>query len=175
MKQLYVIIALMLSVGLMQAQNKKEDRLEKVRSQKIAFLTQKMELSPDEAQVFWPVYNEFTSQKEALNKKKRDVMVEIRQKWENATDDQKEAVADQMIAFRMEEAKLDQSYHAQFKDILPIDKVLKLYQAELQFKNYLMKQIRSSSRERSPRPERQDRPERTERPDRQQKAENSNY
>lgn len=149
----------------LQAQTKKEDKLENVRSQKIAFLTQKMNLSPNEAQVFWPVYNEFTTQKEALNKKKRDVMAELRQKWENATDSQKEAVADQLIAFRMEEARLDETYHAQFKKVLPIDKVLKLYQAELQFKNHLMKQIRNSSKERTPR---------ADRPDRANKASNSN-
>jgi len=165
MKQVTIIIALLLSVSFMQAQNKKEEKLEKVRSQKIAFLTQKMNLSPDEAQVFWPVYNEFSTQKKELNKKKRDVMVELKQKWDSATDAQKEAVADQMIAFRMEEAKLDQSYHAQFKDVLPIDKVLKLYQAELQFKNYLMKQIRSSSKERAPRADRPDRPDRPKRSD----------
>ena len=165
MKQVTIIIALLLSVSFMQAQNKKEEKLEKVRSQKIAFLTQKMNLSPDEAQVFWPVYNEFSTQKKELNKKKRDVMVELKQKWDSATDAQKEAVADQMIAFRMEEANLDQSYHAQFKDVLPIDKVLKLYQAELQFKNYLMKQIRSSSKERAPRADRPDRPDRPKRSD----------
>jgi len=172
MKQLYVIIALLLSMSLIQAQNKKEEKLEKIRSQKIAFITQKMNLSPNEAQVFWPVYNEFSSQKETLNKKKRDVLIELRQKWDNATDDQKEAVADQLIDFGMEEANLDQNYHAQFKKVLPIDKVLKLYQAELQFKNYLMKQIRSSSRERSPRPDRHERPDR---PNREQKTENTTH
>lgn len=171
MKQLTIIIALLLSVSVLQAQHKKEEKLEKVRSQKIAFLTQKMNLSPDEAQVFWPVYNEFSAQKEALNKKKRDAMVELKQKWTDATDSQKEAVADQLIAFRMEEAKLDQSYHAQFKQVLPIDKVLKLYQAELQFKNYLMKQIRSSSKERAPRA---DRPDRADRPNRPEKTSPSN-
>ncbi|MBI9061530.1 MAG: hypothetical protein JEZ14_06050 [Marinilabiliaceae bacterium] len=165
MKQITIIIALLLSVSFMQAQNKKEEKLEKVRAQKIAFLTQKMNLSPDEAQVFWPVYNEFSTQKKELNKKKREAMVELKQKWDTATDAQKEAVADQMIAFRMEEAKLDQSYHAQFKDVLPIDKVLKLYHAELQFKNYLMKQIRSSSKERAPRADRPDRPDRPKRSD----------
>jgi len=170
MKQLPIIIALLLSVSILPAQNKKGEKLEKVRTQKVAFLTQKMNLSPDEAQVFWPVYNEFASQKEALNKKKRDVMVELKQKWDTATDNQKEAVADQMIAFRMEEAQLDQSYHAQFKEVLPIDKVLKLYQAELQFKNYLMKQIRSSSKQRAPRPDRPDRPEKSPRPDRSEKS-----
>jgi len=171
MKQVTIIIALLLSVSFMQAQNKKEEKLEKVRSQKIAFLTQKMNLSPDEAQIFWPVYNEFSALKKELNKKKRDVMVELKQKWDTATDAQKEAVADQMIAFRMEEAKLDQSYHAQFKDLLPIDKVLKLYQAELQFKNYLMKQIRNSSKERAPRANRPDRPDH---PKRSDKATQSN-
>lgn len=35
----------------------KEGRYEKIQSLKIAFITQKLELTADEAQKFWPVYN----------------------------------------------------------------------------------------------------------------------
>lgn len=165
MKQITLIIAILLSVGTMQAQDKRAHKMEKVRAQKVAFLTQKMNLTPEEAQVFWPVYNEFAEKKENINKRKRDVMLELKKDWENATDKQKESVADQMIAFRMEEAQLDQSYHKKFKSVLPIDKVLKLYNAEHQFKNYLMKEIRRSPEKRADRPDRPERPERPARPE----------
>ncbi len=36
-----------------------EIRAEKIQSLKIAFITQKLQLTPDEAQKFWPVYNQY--------------------------------------------------------------------------------------------------------------------
>lgn len=167
MKRAIVILVCMLSVAVLQAQEHKAQRMEKMRAQKVAFLTQKMNLSPEEAQVFWPVYNEFAEQREDLNKRKRDVMVDLKQKGQEATEAQKEAVADQMIAFRMEEAQLDKKYHEQFKKVLPIDKVLKLYRAEMQFKNYLMQQIRRAPREQADRPERPARKARAAKPARE--------
>ena len=38
---------------------------EKMRSEKIAFLTMEMNITPEEAQVFWPVYNQVEQQKDA--------------------------------------------------------------------------------------------------------------
>ena len=35
---------------------------EKIQSLKIAFITQKLQLTPDEAQKFWPVYNQYDNE-----------------------------------------------------------------------------------------------------------------
>lgn len=61
MKQFLLIIALLLgSFSFVKAQNNnRENRAEKVQALKIAFITQKLEFTTDEAQRFWPVYNRY--------------------------------------------------------------------------------------------------------------------
>ncbi len=41
------------------AQDNREQRIEKVQALKVAFITQKLSLTTDEAQRFWPVYNRY--------------------------------------------------------------------------------------------------------------------
>ena len=58
-----LILILILSAGsfsMASAQNdNREQKTEKVQALKIAFITQKLELTSEEAQRFWPVYNRY--------------------------------------------------------------------------------------------------------------------
>ena len=60
MKRIAIIAASLLICLAGYAQNEakcKEDWKQKMMSEKIAFLTMELNLTPEEAQVFWPVYN----------------------------------------------------------------------------------------------------------------------
>ena len=46
----------LLSITNVDAQSKKEGWQDKVKSEKIGFITVELNLTPEEAQVFWPVY-----------------------------------------------------------------------------------------------------------------------
>src|SRR6476620_10673268 len=43
-----------------------ESRAEKIEALKIAFITQKLQLTSDEAQKFWPVYNQYENEIRSL-------------------------------------------------------------------------------------------------------------
>ncbi len=118
------------------------DQIEKFKAQKVAFITEKMGLTPAAAQKFWPVYNEFSSKKDSINKLKSSQANEMKKKWENLTSRQKEAALDFQMQQRMGETKLEQQYHEKFKKIMTIDQLLKLYEAEHEFKMRLIKQLR---------------------------------
>ena len=49
-----------------KAQDPDDTRAEKIQSLKIAFITQKLQLTPDEAQKFWPVYNQYDNEIHSL-------------------------------------------------------------------------------------------------------------
>jgi hypothetical protein len=124
------------------AQGDFEERLEKFKTQKIAFITDQLNLSPKEAETFWPVYNEFDTKRQTIN---RERMKLARQYLKtNSTISEKEAseMADKFIAYQKQEALLAEEYNTKFKAILPATKVLKLYQSEIQFKRRLLKQLR---------------------------------
>ena len=54
------------SFSWVKAQDVSETRGEKVEALKIAFITQKLQLTPDEAQKFWPVYNQYENEIRSL-------------------------------------------------------------------------------------------------------------
>lgn len=59
------VLFALLSISNIQAQPKEQqDWHEKMMSEKIAYITSVLALTPQEAQVFWPVYNQIAQEKQ---------------------------------------------------------------------------------------------------------------
>ncbi|MEI6822688.1 MAG: hypothetical protein WCL51_12205 [Bacteroidota bacterium] len=144
-KQLLVFIILIMIPVVNFAQN--GQRLNKIKdkinAQKVAYITKELDLTPQEAQQFWPVYNEFETQRKAINKDFKGQNIEERQIDFNTLSD-KDALemADNHIILAQKVLDLRKKYHAEFKKILPAKKLLKLYQAEKDFNKFLLKEIK---------------------------------
>ena len=144
-RSIYILVFLIVGISqVINAQSSQEvkARLEQLKAKKIAFLSQRMKLTPEEAQVFWPVYNEFVAKKEGLNKEQKELTKQILTERNDLSDKQKEEIADKIISIRLKNAQLESEYHEKFKAVLPIDKVLLLYQSENQFKSELIRQLK---------------------------------
>lgn len=122
-----------------ERQQEKNDNIE---SMKIAFLTTKLDLTPEEAQKFWPVYNQFNEKLQELRKKRRQEEREAKKNFDELTDKEVEQAIENDLAFRQKELDLQKEYNAKFKAVLPIKKVSKLYHAEEQFKKVLIDKLR---------------------------------
>ncbi|MBA3705318.1 MAG: hypothetical protein H0W84_05305 [Bacteroidetes bacterium] len=127
---------------------RKEERKENIESMKIAFITQKVELTPLEAQVFWPVYNQYNDKMQELRKKHKEDKHEAKQNLDSLSNKEVEQQVDNEIIFRQKELDLQKEYHAKFKSVLPIKKVAKLYAAEEQFKMVLLNKLKDRDRDR---------------------------
>lgn len=121
---------------------KQQERMEALNARKIAFITQHMSLSPEEARVFWPLYNEYSEQRDELlhqqfgigNKKEVSKM--------SATEIAEYAECE---VTRLEEsAKLKREFHEELKDILSIEKIALLYEAERDFNRMIFREARQS-------------------------------
>jgi len=107
--------------------NKKEQK----EARRIAFYTEKLDLSRGEAESFWPVYREMDKAMASLRK---DAKAKRRGNIAEMNDKELEQLLDDLISFKQKELDLKRKYHDEFKKILPIRKVAKLYHAEEQFK-----------------------------------------
>jgi len=58
-------IILLSSWNALSAQNE-SDRFAQIKAEKVAFLTEKMDLNVDEAEKFWPIYNDYSEAMRAL-------------------------------------------------------------------------------------------------------------
>ena len=142
--KIFIILLIFSSVAIAQENNHKSERpsKEKMKSMKIAYITEKLELTPDEAQKFWPVYNEYEKKKEVLIKEKR-MGKKHKKDGVDFTDTELEQHIEKHFTSRQKELDLDKEYHVKFKSVLPMKKIGKLYVARDQFKRELLRKIRA--------------------------------
>ena len=124
---------------------------ERIQSEKIAFITQELDLTPEEAQVFWPVYNQCWKEVLSSHKATRDAFDEIRgKKGEELTEAELEKKLNEYIAANEASNQVLAKWYPKFKEVLPIRKVARLYQAEEAFQQRMINNLRKHP-ERPPR------------------------
>ena len=133
----------MLSFQCMQVNAQRDsDRHERIQAMKIAYITERLELSPAEAEKFWPVYNDYNSKKDKVLQDMRKVRRHYIENHENMNEEEHLELLEKFIKLQKEDADLLPSYQEKFIEVLPPKKVMKLYIAEIQFKNYLLQKLR---------------------------------
>jgi hypothetical protein len=132
----------MTQVILAQDNRSVQERTEHLKAQKIAFLTEKINLSSADAQAFWPVYNHYSSKKDSLSIERWNERNQLMKNYDRLSDKDKEKSIDRQIQLKLEEERLEFHFHQKFKNILTIDQVIKLYDAEHEFRMRLIRQIR---------------------------------
>ena len=132
----------LLGSGLLaQTQGKEyQNKKDKIEAMKIAFITQKLSLTKEEAQSFWPVYNEFDAEKDKLRMERREQYSNYKTNFEGLSEVEITKLVDSQIIFRQRELDLRKKYHVELKGVLPIKKVAMLYRAEEDFKKELLKE-----------------------------------
>ncbi|GIV24051.1 MAG: hypothetical protein N3A68_03260 [Bacteroidia bacterium] len=105
---------------------------ERIRSLHIAYLAQEMELLPEEAQHFWPVYNARDAE---LQKNRSTLRAQLHRIREQRPQLPPEAYRDSISAIYLtlwqREAEIRKAYHEQFKKVLPPEKLARFYLAEM--------------------------------------------
>nr|MBS0038510.1 hypothetical protein [Saprospiraceae bacterium] len=142
------ITALLFTMGIAQltAQERgvkiSPEQKEKIESMQIAFITQKIELTPQQAEKFWPIYNEYQKEQKALK---------TEFEWPETDPmqmDQKEAekVLNTILTQKEKNLDLEKSFYDNVKKVLNSNQILALSQAERQFKRHMLREVRSKMR-----------------------------
>ncbi|RYD73238.1 MAG: hypothetical protein EOP55_17400 [Sphingobacteriales bacterium] len=141
MKNLLFVALMFLLPTTLLAQRPKGEEIE---SLKIAFFTQKLDLSPEEAKVFWPIYNDMQSEQNALRKERMQKMISYRKTTEidNLSDAQVQSLITSEFDFKQRDLNLDKKYYNRLKSSLPIKVVGKFYRAQEGFKRELLNRFK---------------------------------
>ena len=116
--------------------------LEKLNAYKIAFFTKRLNLTSQEAQKFWPVYDEFQDKRNAIQLERQKLNRNVNQNELNMSEKEMIEAGDLHISLQVQEASLAQEYHKKFREILSPAKILRLYQAENQYRLLLLNEIK---------------------------------
>jgi hypothetical protein len=126
---------------------------ERMEAYKIAFITERLELTSKEATGFWPVYNEFEKQMRELKRKQREESKEYRNTTP-MTDKDADKFLTTMLELKHRENELLKKYIPEFRSVLPIQKVAKLIALEDDFKTHIMRRM-YESKDKEPKSKRQ--------------------
>ncbi len=111
---------------------KKESR-ERIEAQRVAFITQKLNLTPDEAAKFWPIYNQY-----------KDGIKDMRDDFErpdlmNITDDEATVVIERHLQQEQKKLELKKTLFTRLRSIVTPRKILMLHAAEREFNRELLR------------------------------------
>ena len=141
MKNIFFVIALILmSFSTIYAQqgNFRAERQERIEAYRVAFFTEKLQLSPEESKRFWPLFNQFETRQDGLREK-----YDLKGKRLELLSDAevKDHILNQ-LEMEDEMVKLRKDYMMRFMEVLPIRKVAMLQWVDREFKKELRKEIR---------------------------------
>ncbi|MDO9340557.1 MAG: hypothetical protein Q7T72_08530 [Bacteroidales bacterium] len=133
-----LLIMVMFPVIRLTAQN---PNLDKLNAYKIGFFTKRLNLTSQEAEKFWPVYNEYQKQKNLIQQEKVTLIRNFNQNENALSDNQLTETGDKLIACIVQESSLAVTFHKKLKEVLPPAKVIRFYQAENQYKVQLLHEL----------------------------------
>jgi len=139
--QLFFAVGLILMTLQVQV-NAQDESFDRMKSIKIAYITERLGLTPQEAEVFWPVYNDFENHKGEIHHNRRKLTEDFMKNQENLSDAEVIKMLDEYTKYNKAESELLIQIDKKFREILPPAKVMKLNIAEVQFRNYLINKFR---------------------------------
>ena len=145
MKHLFLLILVLVGGENLWAQGKlTEEKRKEFEAQKVAFFTQIMDLSPAEAAVFWPLYNEMQKKMGTLEGENRKRAHDMREMKGVKEQNYKEAI-ENMLATETRIQDVKKEYYQKMLKVLPASKIWKLGEAERRFHRQLFDKLRRES------------------------------
>lgn len=134
-----LILAVLFTLSAANAQPDNPKHRERIKALKIAYITEHVNLSAEQAEKFWPVYNMFESEMHNLH---RGFMEKYRN--DNPNTDRRTAheYIDANLDFQEQALELKKKYKDEFLKVISAQQVADLYRAERGFKEMLLKELR---------------------------------
>jgi Skp family chaperone for outer membrane proteins len=124
-----------------------ENRVERIKAMKTAFITEQLDLTAAEAEKFWPVYNKFEKEIHTLKRQARNEMRTAQNEdLKTLNDAQAKEILDRMRSFNNREQELQNQKEAELLKVLSPGKVLRLKKAEHDFQMQLLKKYRGGNK-----------------------------
>lgn len=117
---------------------RRQERLSQLENARIAYLTEQVALTPEQAQKFWPLYNEFTAKRRDLSRRLRQLRPA---NTDGLSDQQIRDGLAQSFALRQQEITLEKDYFERFQRVISVRQVGRLALAERQFTKEVLKRV----------------------------------
>jgi Spy/CpxP family protein refolding chaperone len=135
MKKISIIVAVLFGMQPAFAQEPEA----KMRAARIGFLTNRVELTPQQAEKFWPLYNQFNDKRENVQIEKRMMHMEMNKN--GLTDDEAKKMIEKELKTRQDELNLEKEFIADIQTVLTPVQAIKLLRAERDFNMEVLRNL----------------------------------
>lgn len=145
MKKLLVIGAVLINSLLVLAQGEpdleKQDpkAREKIQAARIALISEKLKLTPAQAEKFWPIYREFSEQRMELRKQFRQA--ERNPEAGKTQAEREKALLNLGLQLKQQNVDLEKKYSERLLNIISTQQLLTLPKAEEEFRRMLIQRL----------------------------------
>lgn len=119
---------------------------QKIKTLKVAFITERLSLTPEEAQVFWPVYNEHEQNIQSIRRKERLEVQTRLMDMALLTEAEANQLLDVLVNLEREKQELHISFLKKVSQVITPKKTLLLIKAEEDFKRRLLREMQQRRR-----------------------------
>jgi hypothetical protein len=137
MKKLLTTTFILLFAMLAQAQD--EETREKIEAARIAFITERLELTPDQAEKFWPLYREYTQKRQELQNEFREVRGQVNKN--DLTEEESKKLVELGLRFKDRESELHRTYSERLTRVITNRQLLQLRKTEDDFRRMLLQRL----------------------------------
>lgn len=140
MKNILFILLLFVSIN---ALAQKGQNRERIKALKISFITERLSLTEDEAQKFWPAYNAFEEKLNEIRFKEiRSIRKEIREDLDTMTEEDASALIKRFRKAENEMHDLKNAFAEKLSKIISAKKIIQLRIAEDDFKRKMLDEFK---------------------------------
>ena len=112
---------------------------DKIKAARIGLITQRLNLTPEQAQKFWPIYNEFDQKRAEVRKPLREAQKNVDR--DNPDPKQQQALVELGLKIKQDELNLEKEYSGKMMGVITAQQMLNLRQAERDFRNIIINML----------------------------------
>lgn len=139
-KTIITILVLVIALNGFSQPNDRGKRGERIKALKIAFITERLNLTTEEAQQFWPVYNAIEAEKDNLRKEGQNYRKDL--DVDSMSDEDAKALIDNMLVMEEKRHQLHSKQISEYLKVLPAKKVILLKATEDAFNRRMLDEMK---------------------------------
>lgn len=140
MKTKVIFLFLLFTRLVCPGQNTEENPSDRLTAARVAYITNRLNLNTNQAQQFWPVFNEFEAARKKIRKQIR--LLKVESQVLDGTEEEIKNDLKKLLALRQEELDLEKAYLDKFLKVLSAKQLAEYYRAEKEFTRLLVKKFK---------------------------------
>jgi len=139
MKKLHLILIILACSSMFAVAQETDEARQKIESARIALITERLELTPEQAEKFWPIYREYQDRVNQLRTEFREAQGNVRR--QDLTEEESQQLVNLGLKLKEQQLSLEKTYSDRLSRVITNRQLLALRKAEDDFRRMLLERL----------------------------------